>query len=179
MKKNNLTFFSVIFFLVIYRTVMAEVTLPVCKGIDSFKWNNCFGTEKKSITYDQLYKDKYKDKKVLYQGEYRNGKLHGQGVITFPDGLKYAGELKYNKPYGQGTMLFPEPAPIFSNDTKYVGEFKYGLPNGYGTITYGNGIKFVGNFRDGSYYGFGTYTFPDGRILRGIWKKSKLIKKNK
>ena len=28
-------------------------------------------------------------KKVLFQGEYRNGKLYGQGTITFPDGIKY------------------------------------------------------------------------------------------
>ena len=106
MKKNNLIFFSATFFLLVCKTLVAEVTLPVCEGVDSFKWNNCLGAEKKSIAYDQLYKKQYKNKKILYEGEYRNGKLYGQGVITFPDGVKYEGQLKYNKPYGKGTMIF-------------------------------------------------------------------------
>ena len=92
--------------------ILAESLLPNCKGTDSFKWTNCFGTEKKNIVYDLLYKDAYKDKKILYEGEYRNGKFHGQGTITYPDGIKYVGELKYNKPNGQGTMNF-------SNGTRY------------------------------------------------------------
>ena len=63
MKKNNLIFFSATFFLLVCKTVVAEVTLPVCEGVDSFKWNNCLGAEKKSIAYDQLYKKQYKNKK--------------------------------------------------------------------------------------------------------------------
>ena len=176
--KRLLTYLFLVLVLMFFNIVLADSSLPNCKGTDTFKWTNCFGTEEKSIAYDQLYKDKYKDKKILYQGEYRNGKLHGQGTITFPDGIKYVGELKYNKPYGHGTMLFPEPKPIFYNDTKYVGEFKYGLSNGRGTITYANGTKFVGNFRDGSYYGLGTYTFANGTVDRGIWKNNKLIEQN-
>ena len=122
-----------------------------------------------------MFSSIYKDKKVLFQGEYRNGKLYGQGSITFPDGIKYIGELKYNKPYGHGTKFLPEPKPIFYNNTKYVGEFKYGLLNGQAMITYANGTKFVGNFRDGSYYGPGTYTFANGTIDKGIWKNNKSI----
>ncbi|MDC0851410.1 hypothetical protein OAP66_03395, partial [Candidatus Pelagibacter sp.] len=111
----------VVLVLMFFNIVLADSSLPNCKGTDTFKWTNCFGTEKKNIAYDQLYKDKYKDKKVLFQGEYRNGKLYGQGSITFPDGIKYIGELKYNKPYGHGTKFLPEPKPIFYNNTKYVG----------------------------------------------------------
>ena len=74
--------------LIFFNIVLADSSLPNCKGTDAFKWTNCFGTEEKSVAYDQLYKDKYKDKKILYQGEYRNGKLHGKGSITFTDGIK-------------------------------------------------------------------------------------------
>ena len=52
---------------------LAESSLPSCKGTDAFKWTNCFGTEKKNIAYDPLYKDQYKNKKILYEGEYRSG----------------------------------------------------------------------------------------------------------
>ena len=77
--------------LVFCNIVLAESSLLNCKGTDSFKWTNCFGSEKKNIAYDLLYKDAYKDKKILYEGEYRNGKFHGQGTITYPDGIKYVG----------------------------------------------------------------------------------------
>ena len=49
--------------LLFYNTAQAESSLPSCKGTDSFKWTNCFGTEKKNIAYDLLYKDAYKTKK--------------------------------------------------------------------------------------------------------------------
>ena len=98
--------------LMFYNIALAESLLPSCKGTDSFKWTNCFGMEKKNIVYDLLYKEAYKDKKILYEGEYRNGKFHGQGTLTYPDGVKYVGELKYNKPNGQGIMNF-------SNGIKY------------------------------------------------------------
>ena len=77
--------------LMFYNIALAESLLPSCKGTDSFKWTNCFGTEKKNIAYDLLYKDQYKNKKILYEGEYRSGKFHGQGTITYPDGIKYVG----------------------------------------------------------------------------------------
>ena len=73
-----------------------------------------------------------KTKRYYYEGEYRSGKFHGQGTITYPDGIKYVGELKYNKPNGQGTMTF-------SDETRHIGKFKYGLLNGLGTATYPNG----------------------------------------
>ena len=35
--------------------------------------------------------------KGLYNGEYKDGKEHGQGTYTFPDGDKYVGEFKDEK----------------------------------------------------------------------------------
>ena len=140
---------TLILVLMFCNIALAESSLPSCKGTDSFKWTNCFGTEKKNIAYDPLYKDQYKNKKILYEGEYRSGKFHGQGTITYPDGIKYVGELKYNKPNGQGIITF-------SNGIKYVGEFKYGLLNGLGTATYPNGKKYIGQFKGGNYHGQGT-----------------------
>ena len=119
-----------------FNITLAGSLLPNCEGTDSFKWTNCFGSEKKNIAYDLLYKDKYKNKKILYKGEYKSGKFHGYGTLTYPDGVKYLGELKYNKANGLGIMNF-------SNGAKYVGEFKYGLPNGQGIITYLNGKKYT------------------------------------
>ena len=63
----------------------AESLLSNCVGTDSFKWTNCFGSEKKNIAYDLLYKDAYKDKKILYEGEYKNGKREGVWDWYFVD----------------------------------------------------------------------------------------------
>jgi hypothetical protein len=38
-----------------------------------------------------------------------------------------------------------------------------------------NGAKYEGEWKDAKLNGLGTYTFSNGRILRGIWKESKLI----
>jgi len=56
-----------------------------------------------------------------YEGEYKDGKRHGQGTYTFPDGKKYVGGWKDSKYHGQGTLT--------SSDGKYfVGEFKDSKP---------------------------------------------------
>ena len=37
-----------------------------------------------------------------YEGEYKDGKFHGQGTETWSDGDKYEGEFKDGKRHGQG-----------------------------------------------------------------------------
>ena len=57
----------------------------------------------------------------MYEGEYKDGKRHGQGTYTFPDGKKYVGGWKDSKYHGQGTLT--------SSDGKYfIGEFKDSKP---------------------------------------------------
>ena len=43
-----------------------------------------------------------------YVGEHKDGKFHGQGTYTWPDGRKYVGENKDGKFHGQGTMTSPD-----------------------------------------------------------------------
>ena len=38
-----------------------------------------------------------------YVGEYKDGKMHGQGTYTWASGSKYVGEWKDDKKHGQGT----------------------------------------------------------------------------
>ena len=56
-----------------------------------------------------------------YEGEYKDGKYHGQGTETWSDGDKYEGEFKDGKNHGQGTLTFPD-------GIKFVGEFKEDKP---------------------------------------------------
>ena len=108
--------------------------LPKCEDNDPKKWTNCEGS------FD------YPDKK--YSGEWKDGKRHGQGTLTSPDGAKYVGEWKDGKFHGQGTA------------------------------TYASGSKYVGEFKDGKRHGQGTYTFVDGTVDKGIWENGKLVKPN-
>ena len=70
-----------------------------------------------------------------YEGEWKNGKYHGQGKLTIGKGIfegdKYEGDWKDGKQHGQGTY-------ISTNRSKYVGEYKDGKENGQGTFTFTN-----------------------------------------
>lgn len=100
-----------------------------------------------------------------YAGEWKNGKLDGQGTVSRPDGIKYVGGFKGGMPDGEGILTMP--------DSQYVGEFKGGVMSGQGTRTWPDGTKHVGQWADGKANGHGTYTskiyvqvgwFKDGRL---------------
>jgi len=102
----------------------------------------------------------------IYLGNYHNGLRNGQGTMTTADGNKYVGEWQDDKRHGQGTY-------IFANGDKYVGEWKDHKPNGQGTTTFANGDKYVGEHKDGKYHGQGTFTFADGDKYVGEYKDGK------
>ena len=89
--------------------------------------------------------------KVIYLGEKKDGKRHGQGELTFSDGSKYEGEFKDDKKHGQGTETY-------SDGSSYEGEWKDGEQDGNGTYTWSDGGKYVGEWKDGYKTGKGTIT---------------------
>ena len=104
-----------------------------------------------------------KDTHRVYKGEWKNEKLNGLGVMTYPDGHKYVGEWKNGKYNGQGTSTYPDGG-------KYVGKFNDGKKNGQGTYTHPDGQKYVGRWKDDKRNGQGTFTYPDGGKYVGRWK---------
>ena len=72
------------------------LSLPPCESSDSSTWNNCFGI---AISPDGGIK---------YVGEWKDGKWHGQGTLTYADGAKYVGGFKDRQPHGQGTFTFSD-----------------------------------------------------------------------
>jgi len=88
------------------------------------------------------------------------------------DGEKYVGELKNGKPHGKGTLTSP-------NGDVYVGEFKNGELHGYGKFTFSdNGGEFSGNFRDGEPHGIFTAIHPDGRKIIAEFVNGTQLTKN-
>ena len=52
-----------------------------------------------------------------YQGQVKDGKPNGLGVIIYPDGIKYVGGWKNGEYHGKGTETY-------DNGNKYVGDWK-------------------------------------------------------
>ena len=59
-----------------------------CQGNDSRKWMDCNGS-------------KLFGSGELHVGEYKNGKMHGLGTLTFSDGRKNSGQWKNGEYVGK------------------------------------------------------------------------------
>ena len=96
-----------------------------------------------------------------YMGEWKDGKRHGQGNMTYHDGRKYVGEWKDGGKNGQGTFTSPD-------GEKYVGEWKDNKFHGQGTYTFGkgefDGNKYVGEFREDEIWNITVYD-KNGNII--------------
>ena len=76
-----------------------------------------------------------------YEGEIKNGKPNGLGILTSPYGDKHVGGWKKGKEHGQGTYTHPD-------GNKYVGGWKVGKRHGQGTMTFSSGDKYVEGWKD-------------------------------
>ena len=99
----------------------------------------------------------------IYEGEFKNNKMHGQGTYTFPDVKKDVDELKPTRRTPRGN--FPSPVARL-----YEGEFKDGNIHGKGTLTDSKGNIYEGEFKNNKMQGPGTYTEYTGCIYKGEFK---------
>jgi TonB family protein len=56
-----------------------------------------------------------------YEGEFRDGKRNGTGIVTYGNGMRFEGEYRDNRLNGSGTYTD-------SNGNRYAGEFRDGKP---------------------------------------------------
>lgn len=124
-------------------------------------------------------------KSVLYHGEMKDGKYHGNGTFTSRDKtLRYSGQYKDNNYHGEGVLHFlNEDGLAFS----YSGSFKDGKKNGEGTlkflVSYEEGVDekviYAGEWKDDERHGKGIlYIYNDegDRLAKaeGNWKNCDL-----
>lgn len=102
-----------------------------------------------------------------YQGSFRKGKIHGDGILYFSNGNKYIGNWINQYREGKGKL-------IFANGEVYKGNFKKSQFSGSGTMTFNNGDKYVGNWAEDIQNGEGKYYYEDGNRYEGTFKKGKL-----
>jgi hypothetical protein len=89
------------------------------------------------------------DQSVIYEGEWRADKKHGEGIETMGDGSVYEGQFRDN------------------------------MRNGEGTYTFADESEYVGHWIDGKMQGKGTYHFQSGKVYEGdFWEVGfKLLKR--
>ena len=67
----------------------------------------------------------------VYEGQWENGEMHGQGKFTWPDGVVYEGQYQNGQIHGQGKFTF-------SDGAVYEGQFENDDAHGEGLRTIGD-----------------------------------------
>lgn len=101
-----------------------------------------------------------------YIGEWKEGKMHGEGILSWPNGARYEGSFENDRRNGKGTAIQADGA-------KYIGEWKDDKRHGYGVYTWPSGVKYEGAFLNDQRHGQGTQTEPNGEQYVGAWVADK------
>lgn len=56
-----------------------------------------------------------------------------------------------------------------------LGDLVHDIKQGYGKIILSNGEVFEGQFKDDKVHGRGIFKKLDGKVIKGLWKKCKLV----
>ncbi len=152
---------SIIFLFLISITFISAKSwgLPPCPS-SGYK-HNCIGT--------YIWKEK-KYNGIKYVGEYQNGKIHGHGILTYPNGEKYEGEFKFQKRDGLGVTTWSKGK---AKGQKYIGQYRNDKKNGQGEYTFPSGEKYKGQFQDDKYNGKGVLIFSNGDKYEGDFVDNK------
>lgn len=118
------------------------------------------------------------------EGEFRDGKLNGKGMVTAANGLDwYKGDFVDSKQTGKGirqwsngdryegdfvdTKMMGKGVYIWSNGVRYEGDFVNGKQTGKGIKQWPNGDRYEGDFVDGKQAGKGIYVSHKGIRYEG------------
>lgn len=137
-----------------------------CNGIGTFSTSSDYFLKGFKMGWDMVNDNSSKETSKLngyhtkeyrdgtYKGNYKNGKMHGQGTILFKNGNKYVGNFVDGHMNGKGTFTY-------ADGDKYVGDFKDDLMHGKGKLTFSDGGSYEGDFRNDNAEGYGTFKLPD------------------
>jgi len=87
-----------------------------------------------------------------YEGEWKDGKLHGQGKHTYAYGYTYEGEWKDGMRHGQGKETHGQGKETHGERT-YEGEYKDGERHGQGKSTDAFGNTYEGRWERNEFMG--------------------------
>ncbi len=90
-----------------------------------------------------------------YEGKYKSGKVHGQGVLSWSNHSKYEGSFQNGFAYGQGVF--------WTKSGRYQGEMLAGEFHGQGFYVWSNGNRYDGQWKNGKPNGSGTLVW-NGKV---------------
>ena len=147
------------------------------------QWLNDFEHGKGTI-FSEIHSDK---DYILYEGDFSNGKLNGNGRSIYENGNYYVGQFSNNLRHGKGTIFYQNNSIKYEGDfikdlaegngkyiwedgDYYIGQFFNNLRHGKGTEYYKNGKeKYIGDFIKNKYEGNGKYIWENGNYYIGQW----------
>ena len=97
----------------------------------------------------------------VYEGEYRDGKRTGHGVIVWANGDRYEGDWRDDNANGHGVY-------VSANGDRYEGDFRDDKRTGHGVIVWANGGRYEGDWKDNQANGVGRLTVSNG-TYNGVW----------
>ena len=126
------------------------------------------------------------------EGELRDGKLNGQGVLTLPGGDRYEGGFVDSRFGGRGIYtrangdryeggfandrFSGQGVLMRANGDRYEGGFAGGQFSGRGVRIWANGDRYEGEFRDGRQAGHGQFTVASsGKRQEGEWRDDQFV----
>ena len=101
-----------------------------------------------------------------YQGQWKDGKIYGKGIMTYKSTNKIYGNFQENKINGF-TKIINDEGDI------YKGFFTNGEANGYGIITTLKEASFQGVWLNNNQHGFGYEKWPKGGGYEGEYIEGK------
>lgn len=107
----------------------------------------------------------YTNPYFIYEGEWLNGKKHGQGRLSFGSDGFYEGSFAEGEISGKGRQEL--------NGWSYEGEFLQGQKHGEGTLIRADGGSYTGGWAEGKYSGHGALTLPSGETYVGGFQMHK------
>ncbi|WP_028670446.1 C13 family peptidase [Saccharospirillum impatiens] len=126
-----------------------------------------------------------------YEGDVKNGLLHGNGRIDWPDGTYYSGAFRNGLKHGEGTQSlldgriyqgqykngqWVDGVLHFPNGQTYDGDFVRQRFEGKGTLTFGNRTVYEGEFRAGKMEGEGRMSTADSTVYEGTFNADRLTR---
>ncbi len=125
----------------------------------------------------------------IYKGQFRQGRMHGQGIRYYRRGDVYLGWFVEGLRQGEGRLKFAEGHDFLGqwkadrregfgrmrwrNGDRYEGQWHRDQPHGKGTYTFADGRRYEGYFVNGQFEGFGILYYPDGSQYEGMWRNGK------
>ena len=125
----------------------------------------------------------------VYEGEWKDGRIHGKGIYSSANGEVYEGEHQEDKKHGRGTLR-KNNGDVYEGEHSggrihgkgiyrwacgdvYEGEWRNGMKHGQGFGQYVNGDVYEGDWRDGNKHGHGICWYANGNIYEGEWELDK------